>query len=55
MPVILGKSKHLKPGSGIREIRYQNFEKNGIALAKSIAKDFGKLSQKWKPKKITLR
>jgi len=55
MPVILGKSRPLKPGDGIREIRYRNVEKNGIDLAKGIAREFGKQSKKMKPKKFLLR
>jgi hypothetical protein len=55
MPVILGKSKSLKPGEGIREIRYRNVEQNGIELAKNIAREFGQQSKKMKPKKFLIR
>ena len=55
MPLILGKCMALKPGKGIREIRYRNVEKNGIELAKGIAKEFGKQSKKMKPKKFLMR
>lgn len=55
MPLVLGKSTSLRPGKGIREIRYKNVEKNGIEIAKGIAKEFGKQSKKMKPKKFVLR
>ncbi len=55
MGLVLGKSTALKPGKGIREIRYRNVEKNGIQLATKIARDFGKQSRKMKPKKMLFR
>jgi hypothetical protein len=55
MPVILGKSKALKPNNP-REIRYVGSpEKKAIEITKEIARQFGLQSKKVKPKKIILR
>jgi len=55
MPLILGKSRSLKP-KPMKEIKVNcNPEKTAIELAKEIAKDFGKQSKKMKPKKFLFR
>jgi len=55
MPVILNKSKMLKP-NGVKEIRYiGHAERKAIELAKGIAKSFGEQAKKLKPKKIIIR
>jgi hypothetical protein len=55
MPIILGKSKALKP-KGIKEIRVLvHPEKTAIEVAKQIAKSFGEQSKKLKPKKFIIR
>ena len=55
MPIILNKSKMLKPNNG-KEIRYiSNIEKKGIDMVKNIAKEFGQQSKKNKPKKMFFR
>ncbi len=55
MPLILGKSKVLKP----KEVKYIKYighpERKGIEMANQIAKDFGLQSKKMKPKKIIFR
>lgn len=55
MPIIIGKSKGLKPKE-VKEIRYIGHpERKGIEMATKIAKDFGLQSKKMKPKKIIIR
>lgn len=55
MPLILGKSKALKP-NGVREIKVKcNPERSAIELTKQIAKSFGEQAKKIKPKKFLLR
>ncbi len=55
MPLILGKSKALKP-NGVKEIRVTvNPERSAIELTKQIAKSFGIQSKKMKVKKFIFR
>ncbi len=55
MPIILGKSKALKP-KGIKEIRPNICtERTAIELTKQIAKSFGTQSKKMKVKKFLIR
>ena len=55
MGLVLGKSKALTP-KGVKEIKViSNPEKQYTDMAIGIAKDFGKISKKIKPKKIIFR
>lgn len=55
MPLILGKSRSLKP-KPMKEIRYQGHsEQKATQMAADIAKSFGQISKKNKPKKIIIR
>jgi hypothetical protein len=55
MPLILGKSKTLRPNNP-KEIRYVGSPENkAIQLTKEIARQFGLQSKKVKPKKFILR
>ncbi len=52
MPLIINKSRVLKPKEGKVIKHVANPEKKVIDMVKSIAKDFGKQSKKHKPKKM---
>jgi hypothetical protein len=55
MSLILGKSRVLKP-KNVKEIRYVGHpEKKATELAIKIAKEFGQISKKMKPKKMFFR
>ena len=55
MPLIIGKSKALVP-KNVKVIKINTDpEKNAISVAKQIAKDFGQIAKKIKPKKFILR
>lgn len=55
MPLILGKSKALVP-KNVKVIKHIGHpEKQAISVATQIAKEFGQISKKMKPKKIIIR
>ncbi len=55
MPLILGKSRPLVPRN-VKVIKVTSDpQKTAISVAKQIAKDFGQISKKMKPKKFILR
>lgn len=55
MPVIVGKSRPLKP-VGVKVIKHTNdIEKKYTEMVVGIAKEFGQQSKKLKPKKIIIR
>lgn len=55
MPLVLGKSKALVP-KGVKIIKVSiDPQKSAISVAKQIAKDFGQISKKMKPKKFLIR
>ncbi len=55
MGVILGKSRALQP-KAVKIIKHVGHpERKAISVATQIAKEFGQISKKLKPKKIIIR